>query len=54
MLFAFCTFPCVPVMAVSSLCMLFHKSDVMLAADMQAMQDEAANCHSLTVFGHSN
>jgi len=35
-------------MAVSSLCMLFHEPGVMLAADMQAMQDEAVKCQGLT------
>jgi len=54
MVFAFCKCPCVPAMAVSSLCMLFHEPGVMLAADMQAMQDEAANCQGLTDLSHSN
>ena len=41
MVFGFCKVSCVPAMAVSNLCMLFHEPGVMLAADMQAMQDEA-------------
>ncbi len=44
----------VPAMAVSSLCLLLREPGVMLAANMQAMQDEAANCQGLTDFSHSN
>jgi len=34
--------------------MLFREPGVTLAADMQAMQHEAANCQGLTDFSHSN
>ncbi len=36
-----------PAMALSSLCVLFHEPGVMLAAHLQAMQDDAANCQGL-------